>query len=90
MNRPPIVAIVLWAVLHASGFIPDVESFLGDVTGQKDFHFQGWAVFRSFAILLCGFVVAATALTVAAASFFNLISQLTGGIDLDLKEMRDR
>jgi hypothetical protein len=84
-----VLAIGGWAVLRNTGLISNIEGFLADVTGVGDFHLYGEAVFRSFAILLGGFVIAATAIAVAAASFFNLITQMTGGIDLDIKEMRE-
>jgi hypothetical protein len=82
-----IVALVaLWLIADAAGVIKNVEDFLGDLLSAKDFTFLSGDVLRG--TILVGLVIVAlqVVITVIAASFYNIFSELFGGLEMVIKE----
>ncbi len=78
-------SVVLWTLARGAGAIDNVEGFMDDL-GFQDFEFLSWRILR--AATLIGLVVSAlaTILTVLAAAFYNLFSELVGGIEITVVE----
>jgi hypothetical protein len=81
-----MAGVFLWVIASAFGVIENVESFFGDLLNSNDFHFLSWGVLQSATlvglVLVCLMVVS----TVIAAAFYNLFSDLLGGIEIDVVE----
>jgi hypothetical protein len=77
---------LLWVGLNAAGVVPNLEKFIREVAGVNDFHFRAGVMFRSALLAIGSFVFAATSMTVVAASFYNLLAPLVGGLDVDMCE----
>ena len=71
----------LWALLHSTGSVDKLQSFLEDV-GLDNFTFYGDQMFRACAAIGAIGVIAGTVVTVLATALVNLISEMTGGIRL--------
>ncbi|WP_421118003.1 DUF3566 domain-containing protein [Aquihabitans daechungensis] len=71
----------LWGILHQSGNIEKLQSFLEDV-GLDNFTFYGNQMFRACAAIGAVGVLAGTVITVLATALVNVISEMTGGIRL--------
>jgi hypothetical protein len=81
-----VALIALWVIADAAGIIHSVEKFLGDLLSAKDFTFLSGEVLRG--TILIGLVVVAlqVVITVVAASFYNIFSELFGGLEITVKE----
>lgn len=81
-----VALIALWIIADAAGIIHSVEKFLGDLLSAKDFKFLSGEVLRG--TILIGLVVVAlqVVITVVAASFYNIFSELFGGLEITVKE----
>ena len=82
-----IVALIsLWVIADAAGIIHSVEKFIGDLLSAKDFKFLSGEVLRG--MILVGLVVVAVqvVVTVVGASFYNIFSELFGGIEITVRE----
>jgi uncharacterized membrane protein len=80
-----VTGVLLWNVGSATGTIDNLESFL-ESFGWESFTFEGWALFRSFAVLGVFLIVLGTGIWVLAAVVFNLITELVGGIRVTVLE----
>ena len=82
-----IVALIsLWIIADTAGIIHSVEKFIGDLLSAKDFKFLSGEVLRG--TILVGLVIVAVqvVITVVAASFYNIFSELFGGIEITVRE----
>jgi hypothetical protein len=80
-----VASVLLWSVASATGTIDNVERFL-ESFGWESFQFDGSALFVNALILGLFGVVLLTALWVLAATVFNLITDLVGGIRVSVLE----
>jgi hypothetical protein len=80
-----VTALVLWGMLSAMGVIGNIESFIGQLTGDSHFHLVAGGVMFGGTLAGCAFVCIATVITIAAAAFYNLLAFLTGGLEIDLR-----
>ena len=83
--------VVLWWIASATGIIGDVESAVGDIIGSKnDFKFLSWKVLRASTLVGLVWVCLMVVVTVLAAAFYNLFSELLGGIEVTVVEEEGR
>ena len=80
-----VASVLLWNVANATGTVDNVERFL-ESFGWDSFNFDGSAMFRGLWILGLFWVVLATGIVVLAATVFNLIADLVGGIRVTVLE----
>ena len=80
-----VAAVLLWSVASATGTIDNIERFF-ESFGWESFQFDGSALFVNTLILGLFGVVLLTALWVLAATVFNLITDLVGGIRVSVLE----
>jgi hypothetical protein len=81
-----VTGIGLWIAASDSGAIKSIEHFIDVTFLVKNFHFQSWP------ILLGGFgmgvvlVFVGTGVNLLVAAFYNLISDVVGGIEISVIE----
>lgn len=80
-----VASVLLWSVASATGTIDNIERFL-ESFGWESFQFDGSALFVNVLVLGLFAVVLLTALWVLAATVFNLITDLVGGIRVSVLE----
>ncbi len=80
-----VASVLLWNVANATGTVDNVERFL-ESFGWDSFNFDGSSMFRGLWILGLFWVVLATGLLVLAATVFNLIADLVGGVRVTVLE----
>ncbi|AWB88150.1 DUF3566 domain-containing protein [Homoserinimonas hongtaonis] len=79
-----VVSALVWTVLASTGIFTDLDSLLGDVTGDESFSLM--ASFSIVQVLGSAIVVAllntivGTALGAIAAMLYNLTVRVTGGL----------
>ncbi len=81
-----VAGIVLWWIASAAGIIGNVEDFFGDLVYSDDFKFLSWEVLRASTLVGLVIVSLAVVITVLAAAFYNLFSELLGGIEITVVE----
>jgi hypothetical protein len=79
-------SVLLWNLAYSTDVIDNVEGVIEDWLAYETFAFDGQAMFRAVLILGGLFVIGATGLAVLAATLFNLISDLTGGVKVTVLE----
>ena len=82
-------AVMLWWIASAAGVISNVEKFVGDLVNNEDFRFLSWEVLRAGTLVGLVFVCILTVLTVMAAAFYNLFSELLGGVEVTVVEQEE-
>ena len=80
-----VTLVLLWSVASATGTIDNIQQFMKSF-GWESFEFKGGQLFVNVMILGLLGVVLATALWVLAATIFNLITDLVGGIRVTVLE----
>ena len=80
-----VALVLLWSVASATGTIDNIQQFMKSF-GWESFEFKGGQLFVNVMILGLLSVVLATALWVLAATIFNLITDLVGGIRVTVLE----
>lgn len=81
-----LAGVMLWWIASAAGVIDNVEKFVGDLVNNTHFHFLSWQVLRASTLVGLVIVCIMTVLTVLAAAFYNLFSQLVGGVEVTVVE----
>jgi hypothetical protein len=81
--------VVLWWIASAVGAIENVEKFIGDLVSDNNFHFLSWEVLRGATLIGLVVVCVLVVITVLAAAFYNLFSELTGGLEVTVVEHED-
>lgn len=77
--------VLLWNVAHATGTVDNVERFF-ESFGWDEFEFDGGAIFHNAWIAGLFAVVGLTGAAVLAATLFNLITDLVGGVRMTVLE----
>jgi Transmembrane domain of unknown function (DUF3566) len=84
-----VSGVMLWWIASASGVIGNVEKFIGDLVDNKDFRFLSWQVLRATTLIGLVIVCILTVMTVLAAAFYNLFSELLGGVEVTVVEQEE-
>ena len=84
-----VAGIVLWWIASAVGAIHNVEKFVGDLVSDQQFHFLSWEVLRGATLIGLVIVCVLVVMTVLAAAFYNLFSELIGGLEVTVVEHED-
>jgi hypothetical protein len=80
---------VLWWLASAVGAVHNIEKFVGDLVSDKKFHFLSWEVLRGATVVGLVLVCVLVIITVLAAAFYNLFSELIGGLEVTVVEHED-
>ncbi len=80
-----LASVLLWSVASATGTIDNIQQFMKSF-GWESFQFEGGQLFVNVMILGLLGVILATAVLVLAATVFNLITDLVGGIRVTVLE----
>ena len=78
--------VVLWWIATTLGAIDSVEKLVGDLIGSKDFVFMSWRILRGATLIGLVMVCVMVVVTVLAAAFYNLFSELLGGVEITVVE----
>ena len=81
--------VVLWWLASAVGAVHNIEKFVGDLVSDKKFHFLSWEVLRGATVIGLVLVCVLVIITVLAAAFYNLFSELIGGLEVTVVEHED-
>jgi hypothetical protein len=84
-----VAGVVLWWIASAVGAIHNVEKFIGDLLEDNNFHFLSWEVLRGATLIGLVIVCVLVVITVLAAAFYNLFSELIGGLEVTVVEHED-
>jgi hypothetical protein len=78
-------SVLLWNVAYATGTVENVERFL-ESFGWNSFTFDGGEIYHAMWIAGLFVVIGLTGLAVLAATLFNLITDLVGGVRFTVLE----
>ena len=81
-----LTGVLLWNVANATGTVDNVERFM-ESFGWETFEFDGGELFHQAWILGLFLVVGLTGVAVLAATTFNLITDLVGGVRVTVLEI---
>ena len=84
-----VASVMLWWIASAAGVVGSIEKFIGDLVQNKDFRFLSWQVLRAATLIGLVIVCILTVLTVLAAAFYNLFSELLGGVEVTVVEQEE-
>jgi hypothetical protein len=84
-----VAGVMLWWIASAAGVVASVESFVGELVNNKDFRLLSWEVLRAATLIGLVVVCLLTVMTVLAAAFYNLFSELLGGIEVTVVEQEE-
>ena len=84
-----LAGVVLWWIASAVGAVHNIERFVGDLVSDNKFHFLSWEVLRGATIIGLVLVCVLVMITVLAAAFYNLFSELIGGLEVTVVEHED-
>jgi len=84
-----VAGVLLWWIAAAAGVVASVESFVGELVNNKDFRLLSWEVLRASTLIGLVLVCLMTVVTVLAAAFYNLFSELLGGIEVTVVEQEE-
>ena len=71
-----VAGVVLWWIASAVGVVHNIEQFVGELVNDNNFHFLSWEVLRGATIIGLVIVCVLVVITVLAAAFYNLFSEL--------------
>ncbi len=81
----PTAGVLLWNVAYATGTVDNLERFF-ESFGWSEFEFNGGEIFHNAWIAGLFAVVGLTGAAVLAATLFNLITDLVGGVRMTVLE----
>jgi Transmembrane domain of unknown function (DUF3566) len=84
-----VAGVLLWWIASAAGVVASIESFVGELVNNKDFRLLSWEVLRAATLIGLVVVCLLTVMTVLAAAFYNLFSELLGGIEVTVVEQEE-
>jgi uncharacterized membrane protein len=84
-----VAGVMLWWIASAAGVVASIESFVGELVNNKDFRLLSWQVLRAATLIGLVVVCLLTVITVLAAAFYNLFSELLGGIEVTVVEQEE-
>lgn len=84
-----VAMIALWVIADAAGIVGSIEKFLGELLSAEKGTFQFLSAEVLRGTILIGLVVVAlqVVITVVGASFYNVFSELFGGLEITVKEV---
>ena len=80
---------ILWWIASAAGLIGNIEDFIGELVEDEAFRLLSWQVLRASTLIGLVIVCILTVLTVLAAAFYNLFSELLGGVEVTVVEQEE-
>src|SRR5258707_15738336 len=86
-----VAGVMLWWIASAAGVVGNVEHLVGELVSNKStgFHILSWEVLRAATLIGLVVVCILTVVTVLAAAFYNLFSELLGGIEVTVVEQEE-
>src|SRR3954469_20752674 len=84
-----VSGMMLWWIASAAGAIGNIEKFIGELVDNKDFRLLSWQVLRAATLIGLVVVCILTVLSVLAAAFYNLFSELLGGVEVTVVEQEE-
>jgi hypothetical protein len=69
-------------IADAFGIVSNVEEFVGDLLSSDDFTFLSGEMLRGVTLVGLVIVMLQVVITVMAAAFYNLFSELFGGLEV--------
>jgi hypothetical protein len=84
-----VAGVMLWWLASAAGVISQLEKFVGEMVDNENFRFLSWEVLRAGTLIGLVIVCILTVLTVMAAAFYNLFSELLGGVEVTVIEQEE-
>jgi hypothetical protein len=84
-----VSGMMLWWIASAAGAIGNIEKFIGELVDNKDFKLLSWQVLRAATLIGLVIVCILTVLSVLAAAFYNLFSELLGGVEVTVVEQEE-
>ena len=75
--------VVLWTILSATGAVTNFEHFVTDLTGVRHFQILSDTVLGAVAVAILVLTIVCIAVTVMIAVWFNTLSALVGGIEVN-------
>ena len=84
-----LTGMILWWIAAAVGAVHNIEHFVGELVNDNKFHFLSWEVLRGATIIGLVIVCVLVVITVLAAAFYNLFSELIGGLEVTVVEHED-
>jgi hypothetical protein len=78
--------MVLWWIASQLGVIDGVEDFMGELLSSDDFQFLSWRILRGATLIGLVVVCLMVVLTVLAAAFYNVFSEIVGGVEITVSE----
>ncbi len=83
-----VALIALWVIADAAGIVGSIEKFLGELLSAEKGTFQFLSAEVLRGTILIGLVVVAlqVVITVVGASFYNIFSELFGGLEITVRE----
>ncbi len=84
-----VSGMMLWWIASAAGAIGNIEKFIGELVDNKDFRLLSWQVLRAATLIGLVIVCILTVLSVLAAAFYNLFSELLGGVEVTVVEQEE-
>ncbi len=84
-----VSGMMLWWIASAAGAIGNIERFIGELVDNKDFKLLSWQVLRAATLIGLVVVCILTVLSVLAAAFYNLFSELLGGVEVTVVEQEE-
>jgi Transmembrane domain of unknown function (DUF3566) len=81
-----VAGVLLWSVMVSTGTVDNLENFISQLFALDSFSLNGEQLLRGYAVLATVMVTALLGITVAMTVFFNLLSDVTGGIRVTVLE----
>jgi hypothetical protein len=82
-----VAGAILWQVARVTGTLDNLQDFLATALADDTFTIEGGRVLLSTLLGGAVLVFAGTGLTVLLAVLFNLVSELTGGLQMSVVEL---
>lgn len=76
----------LWWIASAFGAVSNVEKFVGELIGSNDFELLTWRILRGATLIGLVMVCVMVVTTVVGAAFYNLFSEILGGVEITVVE----
>ncbi len=81
-----VAGMVLWWIATTFGAVDNVEDFVGTLIGSDDFELLTWRLLRGATLIGLVMVCIMVVTTVLGAAFYNLFSEILGGIEMTVVE----
>jgi len=78
--------VFLWWIATTFGAVHNVEKFVGTLIGSEDFELLTWRLLRGATLIGLVMVCIMVVTTVLGAAFYNLLSEIIGGVEITVVE----